>query len=47
MGESEIDEYKLDTNQGKKKQTLRVSLINNRINMVITIWIIQIKHLVL
>ena len=36
MGESEIDEYKLDTNQGKKKQTLRVSLINNRISMVIT-----------
>lgn len=30
MGETEIDEYKLDTKQGKN-QTLRVSLLNNRV----------------
>jgi hypothetical protein len=35
MAETEIDEYKLDTNQGKKNLTLRVSLINDRVNMVI------------
>ena len=35
MGETEIDEYKLDTNQGKKQHTLRVSLINNRVSMII------------
>ena len=36
MAESEIDEYKLDTNQGKKHHTFRVSLINNRVNLLMT-----------
>ena len=37
MVESEIDEYKLDTNQGKKEQTLRVSIVtNDRICMLIS-----------
>ena len=37
MAETEIDEYKLDTNQGKKHQTLRVSLINEElVSLVIT-----------
>ena len=37
MVESEIDEYKLDTNQGKKEQTLRVSVVtNDRICMLIS-----------
>ena len=36
MGETEIDEYKLDTNQGKKQHALRVSLINNCVSLVIT-----------
>ena len=35
MVESEIDEYKLDTNQGKKDQTLRVSIVTDRICMLI------------
>jgi hypothetical protein len=35
MAETEIDEYKLDTNQGKKQHTLRVSLINGRVSMII------------
>ena len=36
MAESEVDEYKLDTNQGKKHHTFRVSLINDRVNLLIT-----------
>ena len=36
MVESEIDEYKLDTNQGKKDQTLRVSIVTDRICMLIS-----------
>ena len=36
MAESEIDEYKLDTNQGKKHHTFRVSLINNRVSLLMT-----------
>ena len=36
MVESEIDEYKLDTNQGKKEQTLRVSIVTDRICMLIS-----------
>ena len=37
MAETDIDEYKLDTNQGKKHQTLRVSLINDElVSLVIT-----------
>ena len=36
MAESEMDEYKLDTNQGKKHHTFRVSLINNRVNLLMT-----------
>ena len=35
MVETEIDEYKLDTNQGKKHLTLKVFLKNNRVSMVI------------
>ena len=35
MVETDIDEYKLDTNQGKKHLTLRVSLKNNRVCMII------------
>ena len=36
MVESEIDEYKLDTNQGKKDQTLRISIVTDRICMLIS-----------
>ena len=36
MAETEVDEYKLDTNQGKKHHTFRVSLINDRVNLLIT-----------
>ena len=37
MAETDIDEYKLDTNKGKKHQTLRVSLINDElVSLVIT-----------
>jgi hypothetical protein len=35
MVETEVDEYKLDTNQGKKQHTLRVSLINDRVSLII------------
>ena len=35
MVETEVDEYKLDTNQGKKQHTLRVSLINGRVSLII------------
>ena len=35
MVEQEIDEYKLDINQGKKHLALRVSLINNFISLII------------
>ena len=35
MAETEVDEYKLDTNQGKKQHTLRVSLINDRVSLII------------
>ena len=35
MVEEEIDEYKLDINQGEKHLVLRVSLINNFISMII------------
>ena len=35
MAETEIDEYKLDTNGGKKQHILRVSLINGRVSMII------------
>ena len=35
MVEEEIDEYKLDINQGKKHLALRVSLINNFISFII------------
>ena len=35
MVEEEIDEYKLDINQGKKHLALRVSLINNFISLII------------
>ena len=34
MAESEIDEYKLDTNQGKKHHNFRVSLYNNRVSLL-------------
>ena len=36
MVETEIDEYKLDTNQGKKDQTLRISIVTDRICMLIS-----------
>ena len=36
MVESEIDEYKLDTNQGNKDQTLRISIVTDRICMLIS-----------
>ena len=36
MAESEIDEYKLDTNQGKKHHNFRVSLYNNRVSLLMT-----------
>ena len=35
MVETEVDEYKLDTNQGKKQHVLRVSLINDRVSLII------------
>ena len=35
MAETYVDEYKLDTNQGKKQHTLRVSLINDRVSLII------------
>ena len=36
MVESEIDEYKLDTKEGKSHNTLRISIIENRVKLVIT-----------
>ena len=36
MVESEIDEYKLDTKEGKSRNTLRISIIENRVKLVIT-----------
>ena len=35
MVETEIDEYKIKTNQGKKQLTLKVSLKNNRVSMIV------------
>ena len=36
MEETEIDIYKLDTNHGKKHHTFRVSILNNRVNLLMT-----------
>ena len=36
MEESDIDEYKLDTKEGKSHNTLRVSVVENRVKLVMT-----------